>query len=156
MESLDFSLRPALQHEALALNEIAGRSKSYWPYDEEYLKLCRSVTHVTSEDIGRWPFIVATANEELLGFSAVCEIRGEKMLDHLWIDPPFISKGVGRALFLESVIRAKALGWSKFTIASDPYAEGFYEKMGAKRIGEREAKIKKGFYLPLLEYSFAP
>lgn len=40
----------------------------------------------------------------------------------------------------------------EFLIASDPYAEPFYLKMGAVRIGERESKIKKGFFMPLLEY----
>jgi GNAT superfamily N-acetyltransferase len=112
------------------------------------------VTHVTAEDVKKWPFVVATENETLCGFSAVCEVKGEKMLDHLWIDPPYIGKGLGRVLFLEGVARAKELGWTGFTIASDPYAEAFYKKMGAIRIGERESKIKKGFYLPLLEFNF--
>ena len=53
----------------------------------------------------------------------------------------------------EGVASAKDLGWTRFTIASDPYAEGFYVKMGATRVGERESKIKKGFFLPLLEFS---
>jgi hypothetical protein len=54
---------------------------------------------------------------------------------------------------MEGVASAKEIGWTRFTIASDPYAVGFYLKMGARRIGERESKIKKGFSLPLLEFS---
>jgi predicted N-acetyltransferase YhbS len=76
------------------------------------------------------------------------------MFDHLWIDPPYIGQGLGRILFREGVAKAKGLGWTGFTIAADPYAEEFYKKMGAKRIGERESKLKKGFMLPLLEFNF--
>jgi N-acetylglutamate synthase-like GNAT family acetyltransferase len=150
-----FQIRIAEIHEANSLSELASRSKSYWPYDEEYLQQCRSVTHVTADDIQKWPFIVAIKQGNLCGFSAVCEIEGEKMLDHLWVDPPYIGSGLGRTLFGEAVNRAKKLGWSSFTIASDPYAEPFYKKMGAKRIGKRESKIKRGFFLPLLEFRFS-
>lgn len=155
MQEADFKMRLAVRGEADVLSELASRSKAYWPYDPEYLQLCRSVTHVTEEDIQKWPFIVATQKTSICGFSAACEVKGERMLDHLWIDPSYIGKGLGRLLFLEGVARAKGLGWSSFTIASDPYAEAFYVKMGAKRIGEKESKLKKGFFLPLLELKFS-
>lgn len=147
-------IRRANPNEAYELSDLAGRSKSYWPYDEDYLRLCRSVTHVTKEDIKKWPFIVAVERNQIQGFAAVCEVNEERMLDHLWIDPECIGKGLGSLLFEEGVSAAKELGWSSFTIASDPYAENFYIKMGAARIGERESKIKKGFYLPLLKFDF--
>jgi GNAT superfamily N-acetyltransferase len=146
-------IRLAIAGEAHLLSELASRAKAYWPYDEEYLRLCRSVVHVTPEDIQRWPFKVAVEGESLCGFVAVCAVEGERMLDHLWIDPPYIGRGLGRILFMEGVASAREMGWTRFTIASDPYAEGFYLKMGAKRIGERESKIKKSLFLPLLEFS---
>jgi GNAT superfamily N-acetyltransferase len=110
------------------------------------------MTHITAEYIRCWPVVVASEGDEILGFAAIRELKGENMLDQLWIEPKFIGKGFGRLLFLEAVQKAKALGWTKFTIASDPYAEAFYIKMGAVRIGERESWIKKGFFLPLLEH----
>lgn len=145
-------LRRAAENEAEFLTELASRSKSYWPYDDDYLRGCREVTQVTPDDIRLWPFIVAIEKDTIIGFAAVCEVKSENMLDHLWIDPEYVRKGVGRILFAESVKSAKNLCWSHFTIAADPYAEAFYLKMGAVRIGERESKIKKGFFLPLLEY----
>jgi len=154
MNLSEIKLRLAADDEAKLLSDLAGRSKSYWPYDEDYLKVCRSVTHVTAQDIQRWPFTVAACDRVIYGFSAPCEVNGENMLDHLWIEPCMIGRGLGRRLFSEAVRHAKALRWPSFTIASDPYAEHFYLKMGARRIGERESKIKKGFFLPLLEYRF--
>lgn len=148
----DINIRNALQEEALYLSELASRSKSYWPYDKDYLQMCRSVTHVTPEDIHSWPFRVAEAQGRILGFAAVCPVKSEYMLDHLWIEPEYIGQGVGILLYLDAIVQAKAMGWTKFTIAADPFAEKFYKKMGAKRIGERESKIKPGFFLPLLEF----
>ena len=100
-----------------------------------------------------WPFQVAVDGGVICGFSAVALVKGERMLDHLWLEPSHIGRGLGRALFNLSVQDARAMGWDSFTIAADPYAEKFYLKMGAVRIGERESKIRKGFLLPLLRYS---
>lgn len=149
---MEFELRPALDSEAKQLSDLASRSKAYWPYEESYLAVVRSTTHITSEDILKWPVVVATKDKELCGFAAVCTVDEINMLDHLWLDPQFIGQGLGRRLFQESVNNARSLGWPEFLIASDPYAEPFYLKMGAVRIGERESKIKKGFFMPLLEY----
>lgn len=152
---MGFELRAAFEHEAKQLSDLASRSKAYWPYDESYLEVVRLTVHITSEDILKWPVVVASKENELCGFTTVATISEINMLDHLWIDPKFIGQGLGRKLFQESVNNARSLGWSKFLIASDPYAEPFYLKMGAVRVGERESKIKQGFFMPLLEYSFA-
>lgn len=152
---MEFEIRPADDHEAMQLSDLASRSKSYWPYEDSYLAVVRSTTHIIPEYISNWPVTVASKNNELCGFTAICTVNGKNMLDHLWIDPNFIGQGLGRRLFSESVIKANALGWKRFLIASDPYAEAFYLKMGAIRVGEQESKIKQGFFMPLLEYSFA-
>ncbi len=145
-------IRPAREIEAQALTDIAARSKAYWPYDKDYLELARQVTLVTPEDIRDWPFIVAELKGRIVGFAGVCKVRGEDMLDHLWIEPEFIGGGIGRVLFSHACEAARALGWKSFTIAADPYAEKFYLKKGACRIGQRESKVRPGFFLPLLEF----
>lgn len=149
----EVEIRRARVEEAQALSDLSYRSKAHWPYDKEYLAQCKAVTHVTADDVREWPFRVAEINGAVVGFSAVCLVKDEAMLDHLWIEPEFIGQGVGRRLFDVSVGDARELGWNGFTIAADPYAEDFYRKMGAIRIGERESKVKRGFFLPLLQYS---
>lgn len=141
----EFEIRLAKVSEADYLTSLADRSKSYWPYDAEYLKLCRAVTKVTVQDIEQWPVLVAVKNENILGFAALSEINGEKMLDHLWIEPAYIGRGVGRELFLAIAEKAQDLGWAEFVVASDPYAEKFYLTMGATRIGERVESRKGAF-----------
>ena len=147
-------IRRAHENEAECLTDLAARSKAHWPYDEEYLRRCRQVTIITPDDIRSWPFLVAVLEGRIQGFAGICNVKGRHMLDHLWIEPASIGRGLGRILFEESVQHAKSLGWNQFTIAADPYAEAVYLKMGAVRIGEIESKVKKGFYLPLMTYTF--
>lgn len=58
-------------------------------------------------------------------------------LEHLWVSPGSIGAGVGRALFEHAVGRAADLGAAMVEIEADPNAEGFYRRMGARKIGER-------------------
>jgi GNAT superfamily N-acetyltransferase len=44
--------------------------------------------------------------------------------------------GLGRALFDHAVRRAAGLGAEVLAIEADPSAEGFYRRMGARRVGE--------------------
>ncbi len=70
------------------------------------------------------------------GFYALVE-RGSKVeLEHLWVLPEHIGTGIGRALFDHAVRKAAALGATILSIEADPNAEGFYRRMGARRVGE--------------------
>jgi len=63
-------------------------------------------------------------------------------LEHMWIKPEYIGTGVGRALFLHLKERAVNLGLPALEISSDPNAEGFYQRLGAKRIGDVRSEIE--------------
>lgn len=56
-------------------------------------------------------------------------------LDHFWLAPENIGRGYGRALFSAALAEARRLGIACFQIESDPHAEGFYLRMGARRTG---------------------
>lgn len=47
--------------------------------------------------------------------------------------------------------KAKALGISEFTLHSEPKAEGFYLKMGAKKIGITTSTVFPDRKLPLMK-----
>jgi GNAT superfamily N-acetyltransferase len=92
----------------------------------------------------------------VIGFFALETIGSENRLDHLWIEPERIRQGFGRQLFQEAVIAAKSLGWASFRLAADPPAEEFYLKMGARRIGDVQSRIKPDLLLPHMEYVISP
>ena len=69
-----------------------------------------------------------------------CEVipRGDGacLLEHLWIEPEWIGREVGSALFRFAVQRARELGARMLEWESEPHAAGFYEKMGGRRLRE--------------------
>ena len=150
-EQFDAKIRQAREDENIFLSGLAMRSKSYWPYPPDYLQKCVNVLKLEPNDIRSWPVYAYEKNNEVVGFFALKPVSGENRLDHLWIDPRFIGQGIGKSLFLTAVAKAKELGWSKFRIAADPYAEDFYLKMGAKKIGTVQSRIKPDLFLPHLE-----
>lgn len=76
-----------------------------------------------------------------LGFY-VLDVTGETAsLEHLWVDPPAMGRGVGRALFRHAAERAAGLGCRVLQIDSDPNAEPFYLAMGAVRVGTVPAPV---------------
>lgn len=132
---------------------IESIMKRPWSDSIEYFDVSNSVD-VTSEDIRNWPVGVSELNGEIIGFFALKTVSDENRLDHLWIDPRFVGKGVGKSLFKEAVLAAKRIGWSQFRIASDPYAEPFYLKMGAKNVGSVQSNIRPNLLLPHMEIWF--
>ena len=47
-----------------------------------------------------------------------------------------MGKGVGRELFDHMLARCQGLGARVLEIKSDPNTQGFYERMGATKVGE--------------------
>ena len=55
-----------------------------------------------------------------------------------------MGQGVGRALWDAAVAVARTLPFDELRLAADPNAEAFYERMGARRIGEVESEVVNG------------
>jgi len=71
-------------------------------------------------------------------------------LKDLWVEPGDIGGGVGRALFVAACEVARTLPADQLLIVADPNAEGFYLRMGARRIGEEASEVIDGRRLPIL------
>ena len=104
-----------------------------------------------------WPVYLAEHEGEIAGFYGFRRnplernLGSEIFLHDLFIEPKWIGKGVGKELWQHALQTARENAWEKFFIESDPFAENFYIKLGAKRIGEI---ISPGSNraLPLLEF----
>ncbi len=83
---------------------------------------------------------VAFSGGEAVGFYAL--VGGGLELEHLWVLPAWIGTGLGRTLFEHAMRRAAELGASLVRIESDPNAEGFYRRMGARRVGENVYELE--------------
>ena len=76
------------------------------------------------------------------GFYALVGRDREVELEHLWVSPEHIGTGIGRALFDHAVSKAASLNAEAVRIEADPNAEGFYRRMGARRVGENVYEIE--------------
>lgn len=138
--------------EAAALSELAFHSKAVWGYDPEFLEACRSELTLTPEFISRAEVYLLELHGRPLGFYSLVRWNSDIELGHFFVAAEHIGNGVGRALWQHAVDRARALGFERVLVQSDPNAEGFYLRLGAERIGEVPSQVQPGRSLPLLLY----
>ncbi len=147
---MGLTLRAARPGEAAELTDLVMRSKAHWGYDAEFLDRVRPALIVDDRQLPAT--VVAEYDGRSAGVATLIGEPPEGELDLLFVDPWAIGKGVGKALFLDALERARELGFKRLLIESDPYAEAFYLHMGAERIGERVSSAT-GRSLPLLVYA---
>ena len=134
-------IRPALSDEAPALTQIALDAKRYWGYPEHWIKHWESDLTITPEFIADNQVFVLEGDGQIRGFYALCINENNAELEHLWVTPQFIGTGIGKELFLDAMNRATTLSVNEVQITAEPNAAGFYEKMGAKKIGEANTTV---------------
>jgi len=135
------TIRRSSPEEAETLTTIALEAKRYWGYPEHWIKHWEADLTITPDFIRDNQVYVAEADGEIHGFYALC-VNGDKAeLEHMWVTPACIGTGVGKELFLDAMERAAALDVRDAELSADPNAAGFYERMGAKQIGEVDSPI---------------
>lgn len=141
--------RPA---NAPILTHVAKESKKYWGYSENLINQWEKELTFTPQEITEELVFHIEIDGEIVG---VCEMSQSNNSDtfeieHLWVLPQYINQGFGRMLLEHTKKAAEKLGAKSFRVVSDPHAEGFYLKMGLRKIGEEESSIK-GRMLPVLQ-----
>jgi len=134
-------IRQASPDEAAKLTEIAHDAKRYWGYPEHWIRHWQADLTISREFIANNDVYVAEQEGELLGFYALIVRENKAELDHMWVAPKHVGSGVGKELFINAMQRAAGQNVSEVQISSDPHAAGFYQKMGATRVGEVASEI---------------
>jgi GNAT superfamily N-acetyltransferase len=146
-------IRPAWPGEAETISALAVRSKAHWKYSPEQMAVFRSELTVTPEQIpGRRAHVLEEAGC-LVGFYTLLP-RDAKVaeLEHLFVEPTELGRGVGTALFHHACGVALRAGFRDLVIQSDPNAAGFYRAMGARLEREIPSSIP-GRTIPYFAYS---
>ena len=145
-------IRRACAEDADALTEIAFAAKRHWGYPESWIRRWQDALTVLPQYVIQHPTFVAVLDGEFVGFCAVQMEAGEASLDHLWVLPSFMGRGVGRALFQHAEKIARESGAMRMKIIGDPHAERFYSRMGATLCGRESGSMDgEERFLPLLE-----
>ena len=130
------SIRRADPGEAEQLTAIAHAAKRHWGYPDRWIEEWKTALTITPEFIANNEVFVAIVNDAIAGCCALVVTGALAEIEHMWIRPEHIGSGVGRALFEHARDRARELQFPVLELSADPNAEGFYERMGAKRIGD--------------------
>ena len=139
--------------DAEALTAIAHAAKRHWGYPERWMESWRDILTMRPELIAANVAYSAMEDDRAVGFYLLTTESDGMHLDHLWIAPHAMGRGIGRALFAHAVEQARKLGQRTLKIEADPNAEGFYTRMGARRVGEAVTEIEgQRRELPLLIY----
>jgi GNAT superfamily N-acetyltransferase len=153
---MDIEIRRATRELAPTLTEIAHAAKRHWNYPERWIESWREQLTITPVFVAQHEVFVAAVGDEVVGFYALVDLGTQWSLDHLWVRPQYIGRGVGRRLFAHAVEQARSLRPAPLRIESDPNAERFYLRMGARRIGTVPANMEGvERSLPVLELSTA-
>lgn len=140
--------------DAPALTALCRAAKRHWGYPEEWMEAWADTVRVTPNAIRTQQILVVSRPGESrpVGVFGLRRDGAQWWLEHFWITPEQIGRGLGRAMFTTALVMARRCGAKELHIKSDPNAEGFYQRMGARRAGE-ERYLLLGKYpreLPLL------
>lgn len=126
----------ALPEHAAELSRLAWESKSHWGYPENWLESWRPDLTLTPDFIRSNPVFLASLDDEKAGMYAISVIKNTAELEHFWVLPDFMGRGVGRQLFEHALEQVRLTGVERLHILADPNAAAFYHHMGAEKIGE--------------------
>ncbi|HZI88560.1 MAG TPA: GNAT family N-acetyltransferase [Pyrinomonadaceae bacterium] len=134
-------IREALKDEAAVLSRIALDAKRHWGCPEDWIQYWSDDLTISPEFISQNQVFVAECENEIIGFYALVAAGRHAELEHMWVAPKHIGTGVGKELFIHAMQIAAGDNVSEVELSADPNAEGFYQKMGARRIGEVTSEV---------------
>ena len=143
-------LRRAQPDDADTLTDLALAGKAFWGYDEDFIEACRAELTFHPDEVARRHIVVAEIDGAVTGFYSVDGDPPAGELGNLWVRPDQIGTGLGRVLWQDALTTAAAAGYVNLDIDAEPFAEGFYLRMGAERIGEVASGSIPGRVLPQL------
>ncbi len=150
---MKITIRQAKDIESNILTAISFAAKKYWNYPEEYFTIWKEELTITSNYINDNIVFLAEVDEKVVGYFSIVEIKediwtGKVLvrkgfwLEHIFIAPDFIGKRIGLELisFIRDLCRKRKIACLR--IYSDPNAKGFYDRIGARYIGESPSSIE--------------
>lgn len=148
----DVLIQRAQRGDASSLSGIAFSAKAYWGYPDKWMEKWRSIFEFSPDYIENNESWMALVDEKIVAFYTL-ENRGNiGWLENLWVSPDVIGKGLGKLLFDHAFSRARELDFQFLQLKADPNAEGFYVKMGMRKIGEHRSEMEgQQRILPIME-----
>ena len=146
-------IRKAKIQEADILTKISFSSKKYWNYPKEFYEIWSNELTISSDYIQHNDVFVFEKDKKIIGYYSIVELKDDIeisdikiskgfWLEHMFIEPQNIGKGIGTKLFQHLREWCTSLDVHELGILADPNSRGFYEKMGCEYKLEYPSTIK--------------
>ena len=151
---MQVTLREATGDDADALTDLAHRAKAHWGYPASWMREWDAQLTILPGYLEMHDVWVAEKDAVIVGMCAL-EARGARWtLEHVWVEPSLHRGGIGRALVRRALASARARDARIVELLADPFATGFYERLGARHVGDVRAPMpgKRRRTLPRYEF----
>ena len=148
----EISIYKAHDSDCETLTEVSFSAKKHWNYPENYFDIWKDELTITEEYINKNIVYKAMFLESVFGFYSIVEnendfwtndifVKKGFWLEHIFIRPEFHKIGIGRVMIDHAKMISKVNGIGNLFIFVDPFAKGFYDKIGAEFLNESNSSI---------------
>jgi len=149
-------IRRAIGDDTDALTDLAHRAKAHWNYPRSWMRKWDAQLTILPGYLEMHEVWVADRAGDIVGMCAL-EDRGDHWnLEHVWVEPSMHGQGIGRALVEHALHEAWGRRRSPVELLADPFAIGFYERLGARLAGRVPAPMPGAKDRTLPRYEFVP
>jgi len=152
IERNKIQISKAQNSDAEVLTDISFAAKKHWNYTDHYYDLWRDELTITKEYILQNFVFKALYMDVVIGFYSITEneddfysgdtfVKKGFWLEHLFVKPEYHKQGIGRLMINHATQVSSDLGITDLLIFVDPYAKGFYDKVGAEYLYESKSSI---------------
>jgi ribosomal protein S18 acetylase RimI-like enzyme len=134
-------IQRATPKDAKVITDITIAAKRHWNYPESWIQMWLPALTISAEYISENEVWTALGQNGPAAYYSLQQNGDGWWLDNLWVLPEFAGQGIGRQLFQHALERSRERGATALKIEADPNAQGFYEKMGALKVGEHHGEI---------------
>ena len=128
-------IRVARADDADALTDLAHRAKAHWGYPASWMREWDPQLTIIPGYLEAHDVWVAERNGTIVGMCALEDLGRRWNLEHVWVEPSAHGGGIGRALVMRALEEARRRRPGVVELLSDPFASGFYERLGARHAG---------------------
>ncbi len=140
-----------------AMNKLMRKSKGFWGYDRDFMDQFMRLFQIAEPQLETSQIQLLYGDAVLVGFYSLrVDADNGLELDHFFVDPDCMGAGIGKIMWSHMIATTRSLGQEELTLWSDPNADGFYEKMGCVKIGEKKSPMMPNRHPAIYKYVLSP
>jgi ribosomal protein S18 acetylase RimI-like enzyme len=147
-------IRKAVDDDTDALSDLAHRAKAHWGYPASWMRHWDAQLTILPGYLETHDVWIAEVDGAIVGMCALEDRHDHWNLEHVWVDPAVHGRGIGRALVVQALDDARSRHGGIVELLADPYASGFYVRLGARHAGDVPAPMPGARDRVLPRYEF--